>query len=151
MTSEKQRETNRRNALKSTGPRSRAGKEAASRNARRHGLSVPIDIGEVQGTFDALVRLLEEDSIENAHAKQIAYWLIEYERTKTYEQERLAAQIMQDEKARESQQCLYDEWYSAGDEKRVLRLIPKITSRRIPPRRYEKRSFNQLMKAIKAI
>jgi hypothetical protein len=35
-------EANRRNAKKSTGPRSVAGREAARRNARRHGLAVAI-------------------------------------------------------------------------------------------------------------
>jgi hypothetical protein len=39
MASEKQKAANRRNACKSTGPRSQAGKRRASRNAYRHGLS----------------------------------------------------------------------------------------------------------------
>lgn len=40
MASERQIEANRRNAKKSTGPRSRAGKKRTSRNAYRHGLSL---------------------------------------------------------------------------------------------------------------
>lgn len=39
MTSARQREANRRNAQKSTGPRSPAGRARASRNALRHGLA----------------------------------------------------------------------------------------------------------------
>ena len=39
MTSLKQIEANRRNALKSTGPRTEDGKQSASRNAIRHGLT----------------------------------------------------------------------------------------------------------------
>ena len=39
MTSSKQIEANRRNALKSTGPRTEAGKEQSRRNAVRHGLT----------------------------------------------------------------------------------------------------------------
>jgi len=39
MTSLKQIEANRRNALKSTDPRSEDGKQRASRNAVRHGLT----------------------------------------------------------------------------------------------------------------
>src|SRR4029453_19525975 len=39
MTSLKQIEANRRNAFKSTGPRSEEGKRRASRNAFRHGLT----------------------------------------------------------------------------------------------------------------
>ena len=39
MASERQLTANRRNAQKSTGPKSRAGKRRASQNANRHGLS----------------------------------------------------------------------------------------------------------------
>jgi hypothetical protein len=41
MTSPKQIAANRRNASRSTGPVTAQGKASASRNARRHGLSVP--------------------------------------------------------------------------------------------------------------
>jgi hypothetical protein len=40
MATERQIEANRRNAVKSTGPRSSAGKRRTSRNSYRHGLSV---------------------------------------------------------------------------------------------------------------
>jgi hypothetical protein len=42
MASERQIAANRRNARKSTGPRSGAGKKRASRNAYRHGLTLSI-------------------------------------------------------------------------------------------------------------
>jgi hypothetical protein len=42
MANERQIEANRRNAGKSTGPRSAPGKERASRNAYRHGLSLSV-------------------------------------------------------------------------------------------------------------
>ena len=42
MASERQIAANRRNARKSTGPRSRAGRKRASRNAYRHGLTLSI-------------------------------------------------------------------------------------------------------------
>jgi hypothetical protein len=56
MASERQIRANRRNALKSTGPRTKAGKAASSRNALRHGLTahqVVIE-GEDPARFDAL-------------------------------------------------------------------------------------------------
>lgn len=43
MATERQIAANRRNASKSTGPRSRAGKERAGRNASRHGLTVSLN------------------------------------------------------------------------------------------------------------
>lgn len=43
MPSERQIAANRKNARKSTGPRSKAGREASRRNARRHGLAIAIE------------------------------------------------------------------------------------------------------------
>jgi hypothetical protein len=48
LATEKQLAANRANALKSTGPRTAAGRRTSSRNAYRHGLSLPI-------TMDSLV------------------------------------------------------------------------------------------------
>ena len=42
MTTERQLTANRRNARRSTGPRSKGGKERASRNSYRHGLTTPL-------------------------------------------------------------------------------------------------------------
>src|SRR5690242_17490701 len=42
MASERRGRANRENARKSTGPRSRAGRRHSSRNARKHGLNVPL-------------------------------------------------------------------------------------------------------------
>ena len=42
MTSPAKIRANRRNARRSTGPRSRAGKAIAARNSRRHGLTLPV-------------------------------------------------------------------------------------------------------------
>jgi hypothetical protein len=43
MASERQIAANRRNAKKSTGPRSQTGRDASRRNARRHGLAIAIE------------------------------------------------------------------------------------------------------------
>ncbi len=42
MTSAAKQRANRRNARKSSGPKTAAGKASAARNARRHGLTVPV-------------------------------------------------------------------------------------------------------------
>jgi hypothetical protein len=52
MTSYRQTEANRRNALKSTGPRTEAGKEAARRNAVRHGLTAETVISALEDAED---------------------------------------------------------------------------------------------------
>jgi hypothetical protein len=43
MASKRQIAANRKNAKKSTGPRSKAGREASRHNARRHGLAIAIE------------------------------------------------------------------------------------------------------------
>lgn len=48
MASQSQIESNRRNAAKSTGPRSHGGKKRVGKNALRHGLSVPFQAGVAQ-------------------------------------------------------------------------------------------------------
>ncbi len=58
MTSLKQIEANRRNALRSTGPRSKEGKERASRNALRHGLTAETVLEPLEDPED--YKLFEE-------------------------------------------------------------------------------------------
>lgn len=48
---------NRQNAIHSTGPRTREGRERAARNARRHGLAVPI---ETDPAFSARIQRYAE-------------------------------------------------------------------------------------------
>src|ERR1700687_5987178 len=52
MTSYRQIEANRRNAVKSTGPRTEAGKQASRCNAVRHGLTAETVIGTLEDAED---------------------------------------------------------------------------------------------------
>jgi hypothetical protein len=52
MTSNRQIEANRRNALRSTGPRTEAGKLQSRRNAIRHGLTAETVIGSLENAED---------------------------------------------------------------------------------------------------
>ena len=57
MATERQIAANRRNARKSTGPRSSAAKKRASRNAYRHGLTLSLTSSpELAKRLDALAR-----------------------------------------------------------------------------------------------
>jgi hypothetical protein len=65
MPSDRKIEANRKNASKSTGPRSQAGRKASRRNALRHGLA--IDIGTdpaFRGEIETLARTLSRDQQE---------------------------------------------------------------------------------------
>ena len=52
MTSDRQIEANRRNALRSTGPKTEAGKQVSRRNAVRHGLTAETVIGALEDAED---------------------------------------------------------------------------------------------------
>ncbi len=79
MATPKQIEANRRNARKSTGPRTREGKARVSQNAVKPGSFAPRTLipGESLDEYDALVRKLGKDlkprdSLEYALVRQIA-------------------------------------------------------------------------------
>ena len=61
MASQKQIEANRRNARKSTGPRSASGKKRASRNAFSHGLSRPMFGAAFTRAVEALTSPILDD------------------------------------------------------------------------------------------
>jgi hypothetical protein len=62
MTSERKVEANRRNARKSTGPRSNSGKKRAARNAFRHGLTKHISSAEFDRKVEKLARQIGGDN-----------------------------------------------------------------------------------------
>ena len=71
--------TNRCNALKSTGPRSTAGKRASSQNSRKHGLNSAPDF-EPSPEYRALVDLIAEEGFSAIACADIASSLLNYRR-----------------------------------------------------------------------
>jgi hypothetical protein len=86
MASERQIAANRRNAHKSTGPRSGAGKKRASGNAYRHGLSLNVtSTAAIAKQLDKLVRKIAgntEDPILLERARAIAQAELEFARVR---------------------------------------------------------------------
>jgi len=86
MASERQIAANRRNAHKSTGPRSGAGKKRASRNAYRHGLTLDItSTAAFAQQLDKLARKIagdSEDAITLERAREIAQAELELARVR---------------------------------------------------------------------
>ena len=70
---------NRCNALKSTGPRSVAGKWASSQNSRKHGLNSAPDF-ESSSEYRALVDLIAEEGFSGFACADIAAGLLNYRR-----------------------------------------------------------------------
>ncbi len=62
MASKSQVDANRKNAKRSTGPRTKRGKNRSKNNAFRHGLAVPSSrVHELQDDIDELARILSTD------------------------------------------------------------------------------------------
>jgi hypothetical protein len=70
---------NRRNALKSTGPRSAAGKRASSQNSRKHGLNSAPDF-ESSIEYQKLIDLIAEEGFSAFACADIAAGLLNYRR-----------------------------------------------------------------------
>lgn len=75
---------NRRNALKSTGPKTARGRNTSAQNATRHGLSVPLPPYLNDPILQELSLLIGRDGIEADIAHDIAQKIIEYERTVSF-------------------------------------------------------------------
>jgi hypothetical protein len=87
MTSNAQRRANRRNALKSTGPRTQTGKRRASLNAVSHGLSAPADPAWREGKVSAIEVALQGEQLPDADARRVAEAIFEFERNIAYQRE----------------------------------------------------------------
>jgi hypothetical protein len=79
VASEKQIAANRRNAQRSTGPRTAAGKSISSRNALRHGLSLPPDDADAKAMIDRMALAFldkqpNSSDVEVAKAWASAHW-----------------------------------------------------------------------------
>jgi hypothetical protein len=88
MASDKQIAANRRNAQNSSGPRSAAGKQRASRNATRHGLSKPMSGIAFTRAVEDLARRLVPDGADAAArelAREAARGMLELERVRRIE------------------------------------------------------------------
>jgi hypothetical protein len=86
MASERQIAANRRNARKSSGPRSGAGRKRASRNAYRHGLTLSItSTAAFAKQLDKLARKIAgntDDAITLERAREIAQAELELARVR---------------------------------------------------------------------
>jgi len=90
MTSIAQRRANRRNALKSTGPKTKTGKRRASLNAVSHGLSAPADPSWREGKVAGIQSALQGERLPDADVRRVAQAIFEFERNINHQREILA-------------------------------------------------------------
>lgn len=91
-TSLQRRQANRRNALRSTGPKSAAGKKRSAANALSHGLSAPIE--GLSTVLMALSDCIEQEVHDSHIARQIAIKILDYERNLAYQRNLCAQQFI---------------------------------------------------------
>lgn len=82
--SPQKRAANRRNALKSTGPKTVLGRRASAQNSFQHGLSVPLPTHLADPVQHKLVQLIISDGFDHEVADNLAHKMIEYERNMQY-------------------------------------------------------------------
>jgi hypothetical protein len=151
VTSERQRTANRANALRSTGPRTAAGKVAASGNARRHGLAAKRKMEKaLTEQIEGLAHALAGDGAGHArlfHARIAAEATLELCAIR-----QLRANLF--EAARESQTmcetepgqppCRTDSLWSAST---FTRTLPELATFE----RYERRAWSRRKMALRRI
>ena len=93
--SPQKRQANRRNALKSTGPRSRRGKQSSSLNALRHGLSGGADLRLNDPDVSAISALIELDGVNLHQATELAIKILDYEKNLAYQRQLLDGSALQ--------------------------------------------------------
>ena len=91
--SPQKRQANRRNALRSTGPKSLLGKQRSSGNSLGHGLSTPVAFNFHDPLVDAITEMIAQDGVDSQTANALAGKILEYERNLAYQRELFAQDL----------------------------------------------------------
>jgi hypothetical protein len=135
MSSDRQIAANQNNAKKSTGPRSKAGREASRRNARRHGLA--IDIG-ADPAFRADIEKLAK-ALSRSGAQKVSQY------------SRLAAEAQHDLiRIRKIRASLFETLYFFADTAVPDRLV-ELNENLTKLERYERRALSRRKRALRAM
>ena len=85
MTSPLKRQANRRNARRSTGPKTQEGRVVSSLNAVKHGLNLSIDLIANGVNLKVLCDLLSSDGLDDEKSKELVAKLMDYERNQAHQ------------------------------------------------------------------
>lgn len=88
MTTLRQRDANRRNAQRASGPKTLQGKRHSAVNATRHGLTVPLLTSWWGTKLPQLQALLCADGLDAMQAHSLAVCILEYERNLQHQRNR---------------------------------------------------------------
>jgi len=142
MTSQAKIEANRRNALRSTGPRTNAGKARSRRNALKHGLEVPLNrddsfTGQIDAMTTELTPLLGKPS-------EIVRLAAERQLEVTRVQQTKVAIISRSQDVGAADDAV-------SDEARVAAAVAAALPDLVPLDRYERRALSRLKKFMRRI
>jgi hypothetical protein len=143
MTSEKKVQSNRKNAARSSGARTAAGKSRSSRNARKHGLAVPIAIDQMwSARIDTLARHIVGDRRDDWHSRElaevhVAIYRARVARTGLFEVP-IVANLCADRRANYQDQC-QDLLLGDNDNLAILQLLEQM----MLLDRYERRALSR--------
>jgi hypothetical protein len=87
------RQANRRNALRSTGPKSLLGKQRSSGNSLGHGLSTPVVPNFHHPLVASIIEMIAQDAVDSQAANALAGKILEYERNLAYQRELFAQDL----------------------------------------------------------
>lgn len=87
MTSPRQRVANRINGLRSSGPKTDAGKQRSSENSHKHGLSVGISDSPWAQCIPEIATLLKLEGYDSAYALELATKIVDFERNVAFQRE----------------------------------------------------------------
>ncbi len=80
MASAKQIDANRLNARLASGPKTQEGRRRSAVNARKHGLTQPVQVSEFGRHLPALEALILRDGCDPSQARVLALCILDYER-----------------------------------------------------------------------
>lgn len=81
------RQANRRNALRSTGPKTQEGRRRSSLNSLSHGLTVPLQVGVHDPLVVSIVGMIEQEGLDSQTGFELAAKILEYERNLAHQRE----------------------------------------------------------------
>jgi len=92
-TSPQKRQANRRNSLRSTGPRSLKGKQHSASNSRSHGLTTSVGAQFDSALLVQLSECIEREGLDPSTAIQLAEKILDYERNLAHQLELYTDQL----------------------------------------------------------
>ena len=148
MTTQRQIAANRRNTLRSTGPRTAAGKAASSGNARRHGLTAELDEAAILTRYQLLLEdetavpdPLEQDPYRRS-ALELARAEAHLQRVRATEEQALHAVEVPSKEEEELEsmrdrvlETLLDDVFAGQSRTDVFRLVPNDEAWLLPHHR----------------